>query len=424
MFANFRIRRFSNSLVLSAAMLSVSSAVLAETTLTAVDGSVTITGELLGFENNAYRIRTAAGELLIRGEFVACSGDGCPKIEGAAAADGGEVTLSSSDDQINLKGALVGVTNTELILDTIGGRLTVRRELINCEGASCPSTKVKSDRFTVSVSDVDGVDLLTAIVGDYTAAKDFNLTQQLGSGDTQPTLLVGDEQGLEISRIDILQLDTAQAITALFGGESQFAITRERITPELLSTQLETPVTDIEQYLSEEVIGLDAIVFAVGESSGIDVISLETAQAVLEGRIKNWAQLGGADLPINLHAMTENDGLVQLLRTRGMSDLDSLYDATLHTSNSALNAAINDDPSAFGVMYRSQATDVKALNLVSDCNIFVDNSDFSIQTEEHPLAMRWYQYSLKEGSASEFARNVGRFIPTDFGQQASAGERE
>ncbi|WP_411892840.1 phosphate ABC transporter substrate-binding/OmpA family protein [Yoonia sp. SDW83-1] len=412
-------KSFTSHLALAIALLATSPA-SAETILTAIDGTVTIKGELRGIDETAYRIMTPSGELVVRREFVTCSGDGCPQLETDEAVDDGEVTLTSQDGRVKIDGRLVDVTNTSYIIDTPGGRLTVRREFTICEGASCPSINIESDRFAVTVSGTDGADLVAAIVGDYAAAKDFNLTQQLGGADTLRTLLVGNERGLEISRIAIREMQAAEAIKALIDGDSQFAITRNRITPAVLSAQLGTEISEISEYLNEEIIGLDAVSFVVGATSGIDVISLGDAQSIMNGSIRNWSQLGGADMPIKLHTMADNSGMMDQLRAWGMVNTANLPDAVLHNSVDALNAAINADSSAFGVIYRSQASGVKALNLASACNIFVDNSDFAIQTEEHPLALRWYQYSMKDGGGSEFAQNVSRFIPTDFGQQSIA----
>ncbi|MFQ1699453.1 OmpA family protein [Loktanella agnita] len=391
-----------------------------ETTLTGIDGTVEIRGELLDYDETTYRIMTPAGELAVRREFVVCTGDGCPETASANANDDRLVVLTSDDGRIKIEGQLIEVTNNAYVVETTNGLLNVRSEFTTCEGAACPDTSIESDRFAVSVSGSDGADLLASIVGDYASAKDYNLTQQLGGENTLQTLLVGNERGLEIARVVVQEMQTQDALRALINGESQFAITRERITPAALATQLGNNVADISDYLNEEIIGLDAVSFVVGASSGIDVISLRDARSVMNGTITNWSQLGGANMPITLHAIGSNSGLMDQLQSWEMVSGSTLPGVTMHDTAEALNDAVNADSAAFGVIYKSQATAVKTLNLASGCNIFVDNSEFSIQTEEHPLALRWYQYSLKEGTVSEFARNLSRFIPTDFGQQSIA----
>jgi phosphate transport system substrate-binding protein len=351
---------------------------------------------------------------------VTCEGDGCQEVETVEIQSNGEVTLQSEDGRISLTGNLVDFTNTEYVIETVSGQLSVRREFTSCEGAACPDVTAVSDRFTVSVAGADGAELVAAIVGDYTASKDFNLTQQLSSDGSLPTLLVGNERGLEISRINMVQMDTSDAISALVAGESQFAITRGRATAAEVSTTFGRDVADVTQVLNEEIIGLDAISFVVSEDNGIDVIDFGSARAIIDGQITNWSQLGGANQPITLHTLASNVAVVSQLRARGLAGRNPMASTIAHPNVDALNAALDADPTGFGIIYRSQAEGVKALNLATACNIFVDNSDFAIQTEEHPLTLRWYQYTLKEGAASEFAQNVGQFIPTDFGQDSIA----
>jgi phosphate transport system substrate-binding protein len=418
MFSVFH-KTVASPLALSVALLATSPAI-AETVLLSTDGTFEITGELVSIDDEAYRILTPNGELFVRREFVTCEGDGCPDVETVEVQSDGEVTLRSEDNRIVLTGKLVDFTNTEFIIETLGGQLSVRREFTNCEGDACPDVTVVSDRFTITVAGADGADLVAAIVGDYTASKDFNLTQQLSSDGALPTLLVGDQRGLEISRVKMVQMDTSDAIGALVSGESQFAITRGRATATEVSETFGRDVADVTQVLTEEIIGLDAISFVVSQDNGIDVIDFGSARAIIDGQITNWSQLGGADQPITLHTLATNVAIASQLRERGLAGGSAMATTTEHPNVDALNAAVDADPTGFGIIYRSQAEGVKALNLATSCNIFVDNSDFAIQTEEHPLALRWYQYTLKEGAASEFAKNVGQFIPTDFGQDSIA----
>lgn len=416
---NIRSRSLVSHIALTIVLLSAPPA-LAETILTGKDGSFNVRGELLSFDDGVYLIKTDLGELNVRSEFVECSGKGCAGVETPDVTTTDEVLVRSDDGQINIKGKLVEFTDTEFTIDTASGQLKVRREFASCEGAACPDTRIKSDLFTVSVAGINAANLVTTLVGDYAESKDYSLTQQLSTDDALQTLLVGDERGLEISRISMQKMDTPAAIQALFEGKSQFAITRERVTAESLSAQLGSTVTEVSELLSEEIIGLDAVSFVVSEANGIDVINLDVAALVLNGQVTNWAQLGGADQPINLHILSDSVDILQHLQARGMADANSLSQAKIHSTPDALNAAISADPSSFGVMFRSQASGVKALNLASSCNIFVDNSDFAIQTEEHPLALRWYQYTKIDGITSDFARNIGQFIQTDFGQQSIA----
>jgi phosphate transport system substrate-binding protein len=412
-------KSFASSCALSAALIAATPA-QAEIVLTATDGTFSLNGELVGVTDEAYRILTDAGELFVRREFVTCAGAECPAVETEEAADTDVVTLSTDDGLIEITGRLVTFTNTEYVVETASGNLTVRREFANCEGPACPEVGVVSDRFVVTVPGADGADLIAAIVGDYTAAKDFNLTQQFSSDGGLPSLLVGDARGIEVSRINLASMTTSDAISALVAGETQFAVTRGRATPSDLAAATGRNVADISEVLVEEIIGLDAISFVVSQDNGIDVIDFQSIQAIINGQITHWSQLGGSNQPITLHTVGSNDALGAQLNARGFTGINAMGNGTIHATADAMNAAVAADPTGFGILYRSQAQGVKALNLATACNIFVDNSDFAIQTEEHPLTLRWYHYALATGTTSEFARNVGQYIPTDAGQESIA----
>ncbi|MDO6589031.1 hypothetical protein DS901_04760 [Loktanella sp. D2R18] len=412
-------KSMASHLALSAALL-VATPALADVVLTTTDGTISLTGELLDVTDDAYVLKTETGELLIRREFATCEGAECPTDASDTVTETDVVTLTSTDGEITLSGRLLSFTNTEYVLETETGSLTVRREFATCEGAVCPGTASDSDRFVVTVPGADGASLVAAIVGDYTAAKDFNLTQQFGSDDGLPGLLIGDARGAEVSSVNMQSMDTAGAIKALVAGESQFAVTRGRVTPADVSAAVGRDVADVSEVLTEEIIGLDAISFVVSQENGIDVIDFKSIQSIINGDITHWSQLGGSPQAITLHTLASNESLGAQLNARGFTGVNAMGNGTIHATADALNAAVAADPTGFGILYRSQAEGVKALNLATACNIFVDNSDFAIQTEEHPLALRWYHYALASGTTSEFARNVSQYIPTDAGQESIA----
>lgn len=65
---------------LIAASIFAGPATAGEVVLFSQDGSVTIVGELVSFENNDYTVRTIFGELILNVEDVVCEGDGCPVV--------------------------------------------------------------------------------------------------------------------------------------------------------------------------------------------------------------------------------------------------------------------------------------------------------------------------------------------------------
>ena len=60
--------------------------------LTSHDGAVEITGTLLGYDGEFYRVATQFGELTVDGSGVLCDGPGCPNLSNFVA----EIVFSGS----------------------------------------------------------------------------------------------------------------------------------------------------------------------------------------------------------------------------------------------------------------------------------------------------------------------------------------
>ena len=385
---------------LALAALSASQSA-AQTTLTSLDGKVNLTGELISYDGSNYRIKTDVGDLIVRKEFVMCAGENCPEGQGPAVGDAGSVLLLANDGSARIPGKLISVNDTEFVIESAHGVLTVRQEFVTCEGNGWPDSGPQLDRIMVAVPDTSVARLVTTIVGDYVSSKDFNLTEQLMADSDLPVLLIGDEEGLEVGRLSMAQMDNRTAMRVLFSGQVAFALTRERLTPKQVVAALGFSVQDISDVVTEEIIGLDAVDFVVSEGSSIDVMDLDAANAILAGQITNWSQLGGANAPVELHSLSQSAGLLEQLRVHGFSSAALVGDAELHDSVETMNEVVRARDNALGVAFRSQVQDVKSLSLSSACNVFVDSSEFAIQTEEYPLGVRLYRYTLKTGAESE-----------------------
>ena len=403
--------------------LTLAGPAVADTTLTSLDGSFSFEGELQSVDAENYVIDTEFGELIIRREFVQCAGDDCPtEDEPTETAAGGEVTLASYDGNIRLTGELLNVTDTDYVIDTGQGELTVRREFVACEGDGCPGTTVTATDFSVSVPGRFGQQILTRILSDFSTSKGYSLTQSIGAGDTLATMLIGNQAGEEVATISVAEQSRDDAIRAVLDGTSAFALTRERIDAETLSRLTGRQIDDVTDVLTEATVGLDAVTFVMNPSNQIDVIGLDQVRDVLAGRITNWSELGGKDMPIALHVLSDEGGLDDRLADRVMGGQRIADGVAQHDAAKDLNAAVMGEEGAFGVLYRSQVDGPKLANLVSQCSIFFDTSDFAVQTEEYPLVVRWYEYALKDGAAPEIAANIRDFLVTDYGQSSAASQ--
>ncbi len=405
---------------LFATSIVVSSPVDAQTSLVAKDGNITIEGKLKGFDDTNYTIETDLGELIVHRDFVDCLGEGCPE-SATDVANSTAIELSSPDGSIRLIGELIELTQTDYVILTTTGELTVRRELVVCEGASCPSTtEVTSQEELTIVGPADvGVTVLRTVVQRYSEAKNLNVTTSAASSDSSD-LLVGTTSGIEVAKVTAQGKNANDAINAVLDGTASFALVRERVTPKTLSAFLGRPVDEVEEMLRERTIALDALSFVAHTANPIDSLAIDDIKAILGGQISSWADLGGPTGDIIIHSLPLDSELMSQMSAMLYGDEQSASQGNyvFHSSIDELRDAIAADPLGFGVVFRSRQGNLVPMELASSCSIHYGSSDFSIQTQEYPFSVSWYLYSKKNADLPDFARSLMSFLPTNEGQDA------
>jgi hypothetical protein len=104
--------------------------------LTALDGSTTLTGNLLEVTESQYVIATDFGEFSIDINKVSCEGEGCPPVANPAEI-GGEVVLTSGSTTI--EGRLIGLEESAYVVEVEAmGTIRVNSDLFTCAGEGCP----------------------------------------------------------------------------------------------------------------------------------------------------------------------------------------------------------------------------------------------------------------------------------------------
>ena len=389
----------------------------AEVTLTSGDGS-SFSGELLGFDGTNYILKTTIGVLTIRGEFVQCEGEACPAETQVAEVD--NTVMLRSGDGTFFEGQLQDFDGTNYILKTSVGVLTIRGEFVQCEGEACPDTGPVVARFQIASPEDEGEAFIGEALARFTNEKSLNLTRSIGGeGNTQ--YLIGDNAGALIADITVVAANDIASIEDLFSNGVAFALTREAYSAETVANVTGMAVPDINEFLSSRPIALDALVAHIHPANRVESISIAQMGDILSGRISNWAQIGGDDLPITVHALEADSNLAAVV-TRDLLDprrLQLVDNGTIHASLDDLGDAVAADVSGFAVAYRSGAHDTKVTSTRNTCNMFSSANDFSLQTGEYPLTSTWNLYTLNNHEISDFAKSLADYLVSDQGQAAA-----
>ncbi|MEP6019230.1 MAG: phosphate ABC transporter substrate-binding/OmpA family protein [Paracoccaceae bacterium] len=326
------------ALAVAGALTAPTASFAAEVTLKSSDGTVNIVGELQGFEENSYVVKTGLGELRISAERVRCEGEACPVFETASA----DVVIAGSDT--------VGLGMMPLLLEGFAGFLDAES--------------------TVTATSQEG-ELIAEMIGDQ------------GFGDPLGSYLVSSTA-------------SGDAFTKLLSKDTEIGMASRRIRPAEARALRDAGAGNMVSPDQEHIIAVDSLVVITHPENPIQTLSMEQLGAIYSGNITNWSQLGGPDLKINVIGRQQESGTSAVFYSRILGDTGELTlssDITIAENNNEAAALVNNDPSAIGFVGYAFQRGAKALSLVNECGITMRPDAFSARTEEYALQRRLYLYN-------------------------------
>lgn len=135
-----------------------------QVTLKYDDGSG-VSGELLTFENDMFRIQASVGLIAISAQDVSCIGAACPEGTELVVAPA-PVTLTSRDGTFRVAGNVIEFVDDVYVVATDIGELQINASDVICEGDGCVTPAAPIDR---NVSLVSGT---TTIEGELLSVED------------------------------------------------------------------------------------------------------------------------------------------------------------------------------------------------------------------------------------------------------------
>jgi phosphate transport system substrate-binding protein len=154
----------------------------------------------------------------------------------------------------------------------------------------------------------------------------------------------GDWHSLDRSALPITDhTGTHTAYLNLINGEADLILEARLPSADEVQVAREKKVE-----LETTVIALDAFVFLTHADNPLDSLSLQQIRDIYSGKITNWSQVGGLDLPITPYQREENSGSQELMEALVMHDLPFVKadDLIVYTMVGPFNA-LNDNPTKF-----------------------------------------------------------------------------
>ncbi|UWQ41413.1 substrate-binding domain-containing protein [Leisingera aquaemixtae] len=303
-----------------------------DVTLSSPDGAVEITGTLLGFDGEFYRVQTQFGELTVDGSGVSCEGPGCPSLSGFVA----EITLAGSS----------------------------------------------------TMSEV----LLPALIEGFALRNGYQTRREpLPQGNFSHVLLRGQQPA---ARFTFTASNTDAGFAALIADEADVAMALREIRPLEQKAARAAQLGDLTGPGRSRVLALDAFVPVVAPGNPVREISLPQLAQVLSGRIANWQELGGPDAPISLHMPVSGSGLAQAVEDKLMAPFGAGFAPQIrrHDRSSTLVRQVLVDPFSIGIASYAEKGAARMLTLTGPCGFSLQASRWAVKTEDYPLTVPMFLY--------------------------------
>ncbi len=276
-----------------------------------------------------------------------------------------DITLVAREGDIVLTGTLLGYDGEFYRIDTTYGTLTVDGQGVICDGPACPDLTAPKAVIRIVGAPDAGLALLPPLLESFAAGRGLIFEPVLGEGFS--AVILDPETRKELAEISFQPMSPEAATKALADGMADLTVSSRA-----------------EQPFGARAVALDALVPIMAPDNPTPEVSTIGLASVLAGEAKNWAQIGGPDMPIVLHALRPETDLQRSLAERLGAPVAA---DLLHPDLASLAAAVAKDPWAIAVTGRAEVGAAKVLPLTDSCGFPLLPTPLAVKAEDYPLAL-------------------------------------
>ena len=309
----------------------------------------------------------------------------------AAAQD---VTLTSRDGLIELTGTLLGFDGEFYRIDTLYGELTVDGSGVLCEGPGCPNLQDYVAELSISGSATMGAVLMPALIEGFALRNGYTALRRVEDKTHFNYTLTDDQTGKLAAVFFFRVTNTDEGFADLLANEADIVMALREIRSEERLRAEEAGMGDMTGDNRSRVLALDAVVPIVAPNNPVRAISPVDLARAYAGQITNWADLGGPDAPITLHAPEPETGLGQAIvdEVVAPAGLQMSPNIVRHARGAELAQQVTADAFALGVASFAEVGNAQALTLTGPCGRSLRATRRTIKTEDYPLTAPMFIY--------------------------------
>ena len=337
---------------------------------------------------------------------------------GATGALAQDVTLTSRDGSVEISGYLLGFDGEFYRIDTDYGVLTVDGSGVNCDGPGCPNLTAYTADIVISGAEAPGSVLLPALIEGFGLAEGYAVKREEVPGVGLLYTLY-EASGTTPSARFTLRLATSQeGFADLITEAANLTLSLREPTRQERLMARDAGLGDIAAVRQSRVIALDALVPIVNPDNPVRQMDLDTLATLYEGGLTRWADVGGEDAPVTLYLRDPEAGFGmvfdrQVVQPHG----GALSERVLKkASNDGVSLAVEEDPFGLGIASLSSHGMTEVVTLTGNCAFEVAATQLSVKAGDYPLAspIFLFQPAIR---LPKIGRDFLRYLRTDSAQR-------
>jgi phosphate transport system substrate-binding protein len=328
-----------------------------------------------------------------------------------------DVTLISPDGGVEISGNLLGFDGEFYRVDTAYGELTVDGSGVACEGPGCPSLNDFVAELRFSGAAAMGDVMLPALLTAFAQLNGYLLDRGPDEDRDFSITLASAETGKPVGIFEFGATTTDEGFADLLSNEADLVLSMREIRPKERQMARDAGMGDLTDANRSRVVALDAVVPIVAPGNPVRDIQPQDLALVFAGRITNWSTLGGPDAPIALHLPDASTGLGQSIEDRLLTPVQLSFAEGIvrHPISQDIEEAVAADPFAIGIASYAETGAAQVLTLTGPCGYALEATRQSIKTEDYPLTSPMFLY-MPARRLPKIGRDFVAFLRTPAAQ--------
>jgi phosphate transport system substrate-binding protein len=151
-------------------------------------------------------------------------------------------------------------------------------------------------------------------------------------------------------------------------------------------------------------VALDGLSVYVNSENPINELTIDQLEQIFTGKVKNWKQLGGQDLPITVYSRENSSGTYEFFKEHILKGQDFASSAQTMPGTAALLQAVSKDPKGTGYGGAAYGQGAKALKIKKTADSpAIEPTEENVVSGKYPIWRYLFNYLSPDKDKGEIA---------------------